>query len=233
MKKWIGIQIIVILLVAFVGQICKVQFPDRGLMELSNIDDTYKIECGIEYYFGDNELTDDTEKELYENFLTYEEDYVKDSDLAPIVIIGRATGGITNYTNSLGQEIFVEKVLKGTGISEGNYYYVYGSENFLIDANGNTVYTGLKNPMKPNDSYLIFLEASILNELSQSHTYSLKGSFFSYLNLEKNGTYLISDPLTEVKYLDLMDTEFFVGSVRVLNQMNHIKSKIIEKFIDS
>lgn len=139
---------------------------------------------------------------------------------------------IANYSNSLGQEIYIEKVLKRTDITEGNYYYIYGAENFVIDTDGKTIYTGLKNLMKTDDFYLIFLEASILNEFSQSHSYSLNCSFFSYLNLEKNSTYFISKPLAEVKYLDLLDAEFYVGSERILDQMNYIKSKIIEKFID-
>jgi hypothetical protein len=164
MKRWFGIQIIIVFVVALFGLISKTQFTNSGILDIKNIEDTYKIDSGLMYIFGDNKHTGDSEENLYNNLQKYEDDYVNDSNLAPIAIIGHSTGNLESYNSSFGQEIIVDKIIKGADIEEGGTYYVYSNDSFDL-INNKVVYNGLKNLMNPDCRYLIFLEPSKLNGL--------------------------------------------------------------------
>lgn len=93
---------------------------------------------------------------------------IEDTELTPIIIVGKSTGNYSQDFYSFGQEIIVEKVIKGLGIEENTTYFVYGTDGFSIDEFGNFIYTNVKNIMKKDLSYLIFLEPSLLNQYEQT-----------------------------------------------------------------
>lgn len=232
MKKWALIQVIVVLFVLLYGQICKANFKDMGVSTLQTVEDTYNLKnCGLEFCFGDNPNTDDKESDLYTNLCMYQNDYIMDCERASIVAIGKATGNIKNYSQSFAQEVKITDVLKGTAIEINSNYFIYSNENFTLNKNGQIMYTGLKNIMKKQNEYLLFLEPSELNSIADENFYYLKGGFFSYLNISKNSELLMPNPINMTQYSELKDTEFFCTSKRILDKLNFIKGKIIEKYI--
>lgn len=232
MKKWALLQILAVLLVLIYGQICKANFKDMGISMLQTVEDTYNLKnCGLEFCFGDNPNTGDKEEDLYTNLCMYENDYITDSENASIVAIGEPTGNIRNYSQSFAQEVKITEVLKGTAIEINSNYFIYSNENFTLNENGQIMYTGLKNIMKKQNQYLLFLEPSELNGITDKDFYYLKGGFFSYLNISKNSELLMPNPIDMTQYNQLKNAEFFCTSKRILDKLNFIKGKIIENYI--
>lgn len=231
MKRWILLQFLTVILVAAFGLICRAQFSDIGLLDIKSLEDVSALDYGISFIFGDNPMIGDTEEDLYNNLITYENDYIKDMDLAPIIVVGHATGNIVNYRDSLGQEIVVDRIIRGHNITERESYYVYCVDCFELNQNGRIVYSGLKNLMNTKDNYLIFLEPSALNNCTEKKVFTLCGAFFNYLNLSEYSRNPIMVPIDEVTGSDLKDVEFFAGSQRMVDELNFIKSKIICNYI--
>src|SRR5690606_30167312 len=173
--------------------ICRLQFEDHGLLDLDNVEDTYALEAGLEFILGDNEATEDTEEFLFNGFKKYEDDYVNDNDFASIIIIGEATENIKNYSNSMGQEVIVKQVLRGTDVEEGDTIFVFGVDHFGLINKDKIVYTGLKNLMKADKQYLIFMDSSGIEQVTKQHTYtlSLDAPYFNYLDLTGDFSYPI------------------------------------------
>lgn len=231
MKKWLMIQCAAVLITALLGQIGRSQFLDCGLMDIKSPEDAYANDFGINFIFGDNSAMGDTEDDLYHNLVVYEKEYIDDMDLAPVIVIGHATGNIVNYKDSLGQEIAVDRIVKGENLIETDRFFVYSVECFELNKDGGIVYSGLKNIMNTEDTYLIFLEPSELNEYTKEKTFILSGVFFNYLNLSRSSTHPITVPIEQIRASDLKDMEFFAGSQRMVDQLNDIKSRIISKYI--
>lgn len=76
---------------------------------MKTIEDGYSLECGVDYVL---------DKEDLDSFLKYQNLYIEPLDKYPIVVVGKPTGNIQQALESFGQEIIVEKIIKGTGIEE-------------------------------------------------------------------------------------------------------------------
>ncbi len=234
MKRWMIFQILAVVVTATIGQLCKMQFTDAGLLDLRNIDDTYAMNCGLSFIYGDNPAMEETEEALYNNLVTYEDDYVNETESAPIVIIAHATGNIKNYNSSLGQEIIVDDIIKGDGMEINKSYYIYSVDCFEMNEKGEITYIGLKNLMNQKDSYLAFLEPSVLNGITSEKNFTYSGTFFfNYLNIDNDSKDFIKKPIEDTSYNDIREMEFFAGSERMLNQLNRIKHEIINKYCNS
>lgn len=228
MKLWRITIALTILIVFIVGQLLKLGFNDAGLAGLSHINEVYNLDVGLEYMFGKDE---EDEERIYESLTEYENDYITAPLSAPIIVVGKPSGNIKQNRLSFGQEIVVEEVLKGEGLIEtGESYYVYNPYGFSVDNEGRSVYTNIKNVMEPQNEYLIFLQASELNEYdSVPRSYSLEGSFFDYIKLTQQDSAVISEQLKKVKFMELQQYEYFSTSERILQKVKKIKQDIIRK----
>jgi|GEM_PF-2473178 len=242
MKKWLSYQLLIIIIVFVMGQICKANFIDHGLYKMKTIEDGYLLKCGVEYIL---------EKKDLDGFIDYQNSYIESSEEYPIVVIGKPTGNIEQALRSFGQEIIVEKILKGTGIEKENKYFVYkeygfnitsGNELSLSDTmnvinifnenNGNRlVYGDTTNVMNPDCYYLIFLKPSDLNPLTSIDSYMCL-NYFPYLNISRDRSFPINEDLYSIKYADLKDSEFFASNQEIIDQVHIIKHKIVSKYKD-
>lgn len=228
MKRWYGSILVLLILVLVVGQVVKVNFRNCGIATIKTYDDIYALDCGMSYIFGESSSD---EVSVYNSLVEYEEDYISDSDYAPIIIIGEPTGKYSQDSLSFGQEVLVEAVIKGDGIEEGEKYYMYGTDGFITDENQKVLYSNIKNIMKEGEEYLIFLEPSELNGKVPEKVFFLSGTFFNYLHINYSSDIIIEKEINNLKFNDLKDFEYFTKSKRILDRIYLIKEKIINKYI--
>lgn len=223
MKKWFTYQLLIIFIVLIFGQICKANFIDHGVYKMKTIEDGYSLECGVDYILDKKDL---------DSFLKYQNLYIEPLDKYPIAVVGKPTGNIQQAIGSFGQEIIVEKVIKGTGIEEKSRYYIYNSYGFNVNSDNKLVYYDIMNVMNTDSYYLIFMNASELNPLTSVDSYTSMGYFFTYLNISIDRSFPVKGDLNSIKYADLKDSEFFARSQEIIDQIHIIKHKIIEKYKD-
>lgn len=222
MKKWLIGQLLIVFSVMIFGQICKANFTDHGLYRMKTFEDGYSLECGVEYILNKKDL---------DSFVNYQSGYIESVEEYPIVVIGKPTGNIEQALRSFGQEVIVEKVIKGSGIEEKNRYYIYNSYGFKVMSGNRLVYYDTTNVMNPDSYYLIFMKASELNPLTSIDSYSTY-NYFPYFNISRDRSFPIEGDLNSLKYTDLKESEFFASSQEIIDQIHKIKHKIIEKYKD-
>ena len=220
MKRWIIGQVIIIIMVALIGQICRFNFSNCGIAGLKTVEDTLLLDCGVTYIF---------ENGMYKNMKMYEDDYVNDMDQASIIVIGEPTGEIIQDGERFGQEIIVKQILNDSGISEKDRFYVYNVDGFeMID--GKAMYYGGRSLMSKDSLYLIFLDTIPYDSVLPKKGYDLSGGFFSYLRLSNS----ISEPILgqsgQINYNDIYQYEYFAESQKILDQIYEIKNRIIDRF---
>lgn len=228
MKIWLWCVSIMVLIALLVGQIYKLNFKDSGLLSLKNVSDAYEVNSRLNYIIGADKAD---EERIYKSLTKDEDEYISNSEKAPIVILGKPTGNFQQNSSSFGQEIMVEKVIKGSDIIENNTYFIFKHNGFDIRAEDRPVYTDTKNVMNADSTYLLFLEASELNDYGREKSYLLTGGYFDYLNISSSKSTPINLSLGDVQFKDMKENEFFSSSERILNQMEVIKQRLIEKWI--
>lgn len=186
--------------------------------QIKNIEDLYARDCIMDYAYGKNKRD---EKSKYKTFCQYEQDYIKEVLSAPVIICAVATGNIKQKTTSFGQEVLVEKVYKGASELEGEKIMVYTADGF-VKAKRGWNYMGIKNPMKKNQAYVIFM-----NE-KENNVWTLAEGTFNYLCIEKDQKRTVNWS-KQTKMEEYRDVEFFVTSERLMEQMLTIKHKILEE----
>ncbi len=135
--------------------------------------------------------------------------------------------GKTYVNNSvLMQEVEVKKVIKGNCESKKVWINNNGA-TVNVDKNGEAILVGYDyGLMKENNRYLIFCQASEINDWSNKKIYDINDMmWFSYFNLDKNSNELASD-----NYYN-PNIEFYTGSEVVLEFYNNLKKEIIDKFV--
>lgn len=219
MNIWLKI-IVTLLIVAIIGgQLCKLTFLDAGLGDLSTYEQAYKLDSRIDAIW-----TEDNNN----NFEPFIESYISEAD-APIIIVGTATGKINQSNFSFGQEISIDKIIKGDGDLLNQKTFVYNTYGFNASREGEGIaYYDLKNIMKPGDQYLLFMS---LNHILDNEVYLLENGYFSYINLSGMTSSIISTPLPELRLSQVKDIEFFSTSQSVLDAILIIKKGIVDKYI--
>lgn len=228
MKRWLIVICIVVFITICLGQVCKLRFNDCGISSIENYEDINKLNCRVDYIFGNN---NEDEEFIYYSFTEYEEDYVNDLDDCDIIIIGESTGKYKIYGHSFYQEVKVNEVIRGNKkeINENDIIDVYNTYGFISE-NNKPLYNNIKNIMIKGTPYLIFLHTIKLNEYTGEKAYKDQGGYFCFLRLTDDIDYTIVEPLENIRFNDLQDLEFFTSSERILKQIQIIKQKIIDKY---
>lgn len=224
MKRWIISQVMFVVIVVIIGQIGKSSFVDSGAMGLKTTEEALSLDSGIDYVFSDED---------YDGFVKYEKVYIESVDIATLVVIGSPTGNIVQKHFSLGQEVKIEKVIKGDTSIVDTSSYIYGQYGFAIneDLHKGLTYYSINDLMQPDHQYLMFLTPLELNEYLPNAGYRFVESFFKYLDLSDDSTTITTIPLDELTYTDVKGKEIFASSERMLNQLKHIKREIISNYI--
>lgn len=201
-------------------------FTDHGVLGMSTVEDALTLDSGVDYVFSDAD---------YRSFVDFETAYIEELREATVIVVGRPTGRLSQHHYSLAQEIEIEEVIRGGRELIGMEAYIYGNYGFAVNkqlhADADVVYYAPKRIMQRQHPYLIFLTPLELNPYLPEAGYRLVDSFFSYLDLGDAASTVLEAPLDQVSYLEAQESEFFSRSQQVLDQLLHIKERIVARYM--
>ncbi len=223
MKHRIKIQLFIVMFTIISAIIIRLVTPDCGISSLKTTNDAYKINCDVDYIITDKE---------YNTFVKYENDYIDSVSNSSIIAVVKPTGNICQYQLNLGQEVIIQKVIKGNGIYIDDTTYIYGNKGLSIytSYDKDLNYYSIKNLMLPGHEYLVFIDPLEINIYLKKKEYRLVDSFFNYLDLNNESSSAITATLQTLKLSELREFEFFCNSQKTMDILLSIKNKIISKY---
>jgi hypothetical protein len=227
MKRWY-IALISAIVVAFViGQACKFSFPGEGLSDLSAQEDALGRGFGVEYVMG---------SETSRSFRDDPGQYDNLANDALIIAIGKPTGKIVQSGMYFGQEVTVDRIVKGAdelkddeGDGGTETFYVFSPDGFRMHEDNRVRYSGGYGLMQKDSSYLLFLESASYTSLMPVGGYGLLGWFFGYIKLDGDDTRSqpVSKPTEELTYDEVWQLEYIAESEEVLESVYRMKERIM------
>ncbi len=185
--------------------------------EMSNFSLEDKI-TKLDYYSDENDFDLDELEQMIK-------DEVESGKESECIIEAYPTG--CTYVNNtvLMQEVEVKEVIKG----KCKYKKIWISNNgstINVDKDGEVILAGFEyGLMKKNNKYLIFCQASEINDWSNKKVYEINDSmWFPYFNLDKNSNKLASNSKYD------REIEFYTDSPIILKFYNSLKKEIIDEF---
>lgn len=221
-KNWIFSLVSVFLFTLVLGIIVKSTFNDSGLLHINEFKDLNDHEIIITSPLGS-----DNEEIIYENYAKNIESISDVLSNSPIIAVVKPTGKLYSGEGSLGQEFIVKNIIKGS-LTEGDYSVVYSEYGFDLNSEDQIRYHDMTNLMNPSSEYLIFLEESQLNAYTNENNFRVVFPP-SYFNLSKTESQVITQ--FDDKWQTYEDSEFFVSTPRVLDQVYRLKEIILEQYI--
>jgi hypothetical protein len=210
---------LLLLLAITVGIYFRVTVKDCGLVKVNHVDDIKPGMVTLEYaidkdeYFGADGISN----------------AINELEQAPVIAIAKATGNLNLTRGTYGQEIIIEKVIRGENeISQGDTAWIYQSFG-LEEMDGKILFRNCLNIMKPATEYLVFLQVSPLNPYQKENVYTLMHHALGYVRLDGVETKPL--PMFGIKdFVELIDYEFFAVSEKVTTELNEARKTILEKY---
>lgn len=221
-KKWNLVILFFFIFIGVLGQMGKSMMKE---LDVSSIEEFSKLDCKLNYIYGMNQ---EDEKECYDSFVKYEDEYVQSAKNADNVFVGKFTGEICIDGMALGVWVNVEKSLKGIPLEKGERILIYIDYLLSFDEQGKAIYDNTINMMNLEDKYLIFYEPSELNDYQREKEYRFT-TYFGYYNLSET----ISKPVDihKMNVNSVSNNEFFASSERIIKQLEKIKKKVIAYYL--
>lgn len=222
-KIWIVVLLSITVIVLVLGFFVKFNFKDSGLSEIKNFKDLDKSVIRIE-----NPLGLVNEELIYNQYANHQNEIVKILSNSSIIAIVTPTGNLDIGEQSLGQEFVVNESIKGNMVNgeKGTFYLFSG---FSVNEQLKINYNEIVNFMNPEHKYLIFLEESQLNSHIKSRNFKSVVPP-SYFCLSESTSTLISE--NDKTLSSYKNSEFFVKSPRLLNELYKLKESIISIYLN-
>jgi hypothetical protein len=223
MKRWIFALTASVVIIAVVGQIWKANLPDNAL---NTQEDALNKGFGVE-----GVMNQDYCNALLE-YPNQNDSIVND---AKIIVIGKPSGKIFQEGAIFGQEVIVQKVLKGSDEiqEDGNAeaFYLLGADGFYDTyEDGKARYIGGIGLMQKSSSYLLFLEDVNYDLLLPVKGYGMLGGLFGRIKLDENGAKStpVNKPAEELSYDEIWDYEYIADSQNVLDEVYRMKEHVLD-----
>ena len=231
MKKSIYLLMVSFVVVFAIGQILKNTFKDYGIERISSYEDIVNLDSDLDYIFGED-ATD--EEFIYNSLKDYEQDYINDTLISDIIIVGTSNGKYKQFGKAFCQEVTVKEVIRGSNIEKNDIVNIVGTDGFEVDKDHRIVYRNIQNIMKKDSEYLIFLNHIETEKYQNDNkSFQLQGGYFCYLKLSDGVDPPIKFDQDRIKFNTLNNFEYFATSERILKQISVIKSKIIDSVMGS
>ena len=210
---------LLLLLAIAVGIYFRATVKDCGLVKVKHVDDIKPGMVTLEYaidkdeHFGADGISN----------------AINELETAPVIAIAKATGNLNLTRGTYGQEIMIEKVIRGENeISQGDTAWIYQSYG-LEEMDGKILFRNCLNIMNPATEYLVFLQVSPLNPYQKENVYALMHHALGYVRLDGVETKPL--PMFGIKdFVELIDYEFFAVSEKVTTELNEARKTILEKY---
>lgn len=204
------------------GCLFKIGSVDCGISRLSCIEDLQNSDITLNYAWSESDaadLTKDASGNLYG---------VGSAQVIAVVI---PVGNFIQTEGSIGQEVTVEKVLKGEDqVAAGERCYVYKYFGFY-PVDGKIEFCDDINLMIPGNKYLIFMDASPLNKYQKEDTFILASENFGYIKIDAEPTKTLDADYGRYQLADLEAYEFFSTSETVTESLNAARRELLESYL--
>ena len=222
MKKFLIIQAAILVCAVVFGVAGKASFYDTGISGIQSLEVAYNFSTPVyvKAIFTDENQT------LFDSV----DETLNQKGQSSYVLVVHSTGKVNQEFFTLSQRVEVEKVIKGDQSMSGTTIDIYSLGFAYVPdmASGPTFY-GECNLMKPGDEYLVFLDDMSINKYMDVPSYRFGDGNFGCLNLTRDSEEYL-DATTPIQFGELKSMEYFADSQKVLQQINLIKHKIIEKY---
>lgn len=222
MKKFLIIQAAILVCAVVFGVAGKVSFYDTGISGIQSLEDAYNFSTPVyvkAIFTEDNQAIFDSPDET-----------LNQKAQSSYVLVVHSTGKVKQDFFTMSLRVEVEKVIKGDQSMSGTTIDIYSlGFAYVPDMAAGPTFYGECNFMKPEDEYLVFLDDLGINKYIDVPGYRFGDGFFSCLNLTRDSEEYL-DTTAPIQFGELKSMEYFAGSQKVLQQINLIKHKIIEKY---
>lgn len=226
-KQFIFIMIAVsmIFFTVIMGFSISESYLDSGCSNLRRIDDVQKQRIKLNYAFGEREETG-ISKDAFE--IDGDKYGIESADIIAVV---KPTGRLIQTEGSLGQEITVNKILRGAEYvkeDETTIFYQYFGFQPMEDG---IQFLNTLNIMYPEYEYLLFADSSPLNEYQKEKVFVLKSVYLGYVKITDEKTKILDADYKGYDFSELKEYEFFSTSEKVANVMNDIRKDILNEYL--
>lgn len=204
------------------GIIFRIIVPDCGVAQLHTIKDAYSRDIYLNYAWGEVDEADIIATKTSDNI------GVDDIALADVIAIVSPTGKIEQTEGSLGQEVTINRAVKGE-VTVGQKIYIYQYFGFRA-VDGHIEYMNTLNVMNPSKEYIIFVDASPLNEYQQKPVFILKSKYLGYIRTDYHLTQTLGADYHTINFSTLSDYEFFSVSEKITEALNTARHTALDKF---
>ena len=215
---------IMLLSMILCGAAFRLNLPDSGIAELKSVDDLKSKKITLNYAWG----KEDESGMLFES--SDENDPCGVASTACIAIVS-PTGNIRQTGASIGQEVVVKELLRGDEtLRVGQTVYVYTYFGFL-PVEGHIEYFNTLNLMYPGSDYLIFMDASPLNDYQSRQSYILKSDYFGYVKIRHTDTPTLNMNYRDYNFCELTEYEFFSTSDTITGTVNKAQEDLLKQYL--
>lgn len=230
-KLWMVLSVILILSVFAMGKTKKNLVTSCGLAEANTWNKLMALNIPVNdpenLILGENE-----EWDVYGTLVDmYNTNELIDQVVnIPFVVIASSMDQLEYNNSTIGQKIFIEKVLQGDTKKEGQevMFYQYSLFNFFEIQSGIINCGSGEMLLNPQKKYILFLEPCTFNDIWDKEVYYSAQFWFPFLTLDEE------IPLLEKKetysFNELNGIEIPCDSKRIVEQMNKLRKQILDYY---
>lgn len=196
--------------------------PDAGLADVHTVSDLMELEVFLEWAEGDT----GSASSLLQDFTKNKQAHIERATSADLVVLATATGNLDITGATYGQEILIDQVLQGSGISDGSACTVWNSYGLQV-MDSKIVYRESLNLMQEGKQYLLFLSEPSLNAITKEKYYLLANSWFGYLPVPYTPNTPLPDRVRSKPYAQWANYPVFLTSSEIANARNEITQELL------
>ena len=202
--------------------------PDCGLAEVRSVSDLMDKQVRIEWATGDPS----PDMSYIPNYATGirngTESIIQQAKECNLVVLATAGDKLDVTDGTMGQEVTVDRVLQGTGITAGESCMIW-RYSCLEEMSGAITLRSTTNLMEPGKQYLICLEENPLNEKTKTKNFPV--SFSSGL-IPADGTEVEALPkgMRTAEFREFAGSPQFAATEEIAQALNEQNQAILAAF---
>lgn len=171
MKKYFYWMVLGIFLISLLAAFVLVRTaPDCGLAEVRSVSDLMDKQVRMEWATGDPSPDVSYIPNYATGIRNGMESIIQQAKECALVVLATAGEKLDVTDSTMGQEVTVDRVLQGTGITAGESCMIWRSY-CLQEMDGEITFREVTNILEPGKQYLICLEENPLNEKTKTKNF--------------------------------------------------------------
>ena len=229
MKKYFYWMVLGIFLISLLAAFVLVRTaPDCGLAEVRSVSDLMDKQVRMEWATGDPSPDASYIPNYATGIRNGMESIIQQAKECALVVLATAGEKLDVTDGTTGQEVTVDRVLQGTGITAGESCMIWRSY-CLQEMDGEITFREVTNILEPGKQYLICLEENPLNEKTKTKNFPV--SFSSGL-IPADGTKVEALPkgMRTAEFREFAGYPQFAATEEIAQALNEQNQAILAAF---